>query len=191
MVLLPAPLSQALEAVDARSRHVVFPTPSGRRFTQNDADRLAKNEGVVLVCGRYEGIDQRIVDEYVDEEFSIGDYVLSSGELAAMVMIDAIYRLREGMIKRESVENDSFQDGLVEHPHYTRPETWHGRRVPGVLLSGRHRKVEEWRRWEKIRRTAIARPDLLERAELTEEERRYVERVVNIQGEHNGRDKEC
>lgn len=179
MVLLPDPLANALEAVDAKVRHVVFPTPSGRRFTQSDADRLSKMDGIVLVCGRYEGIDQRIVDEYVDEEFSIGDYVLSSGELAAMVMIDAIYRLREGMIKYESVVNDSFQDGLVEHPHYTRPETWHGRRVPEVLLSGHHRKIDEWRRREKIRRTAIARPDLLEHAELTEEERRYAERVVN------------
>lgn len=178
MVLLPAPLAAALDSVDAKGRHVVFPTPSGRRFTQRDAAQLAQKDEIVLICGRYEGIDQRIVDEYVDDEFSIGDYVLSSGELAAMVVIDSIYRLKEGMIKQESVVNDSFQDGLLEHPHYTRPVEFRGRRVPEVLLSGHHQRIEEWRRREKVGRTARMRPDLLDEAELTDEEKEYAERVV-------------
>jgi len=187
MVLLPGPLAAALDSVDAHHRHVVFPTPSGVPFRQEDAQRLAEYDGMVLICGRYEGIDQRIVDEYVDEEVSIGDYVLSSGELAAMVIVDGVYRLREGMIRRESVVEDSFQDGLLEHPHYTRPIDFHDRTVPDVLLSGHHRKIAEWRRREKIRRTAERRPDLIDMAPLSDEEKQYAQSVIR-QGERDGRD---
>lgn len=177
MVLLPGPLAEALDSVDAHHRHVVFPSPSGSPFRQSDAERLAERGDIVVVCGRYEGIDQRIIDEYVDEEISIGDYVLSSGELAAMVLIDATYRLRDGIIRRESVVEDSFQDGLLEYPHFTRPPEFHGRRVPDVLLSGHHKRIAEWRRREKIRKTACVRPDLLATAELDESERAYAERL--------------
>ncbi|MFP4211639.1 MAG: tRNA (guanosine(37)-N1)-methyltransferase TrmD [Alkalispirochaeta sp.] len=187
MVLMAGPLAAALDSVDAHRRHVVFPTPSGVPFHQRDAERLAGYDGMVIICGRYEGVDQRIIDEYVDEEVSIGDYVLSSGELAAMVIADGVYRLREGMIRRESVEEDSFQDGLLEYPHYTRPIEFHGRTVPDVLLSGHHRKIAEWRRREKIRRTAERRPDLIETAPLSEEEKQYARSVIR-QGERDGRD---
>jgi tRNA (guanine37-N1)-methyltransferase len=187
MVLLPGPLAAALDSVDAHRRHVVFPTPSGATFRQGDAERLAERDGMVIICGRYEGIDQRIIDEYVDEELSIGDYVLSSGELAAMVIVDGVYRLRDGMIRRESVVEDSFQDGLLEHPHYTRPIEFHGRAVPDVLLSGHHQNIAEWRRREKVRRTAERRPDLIGTAPLSDEEKQYAQSVIR-QGERDGRD---
>ncbi|MDA3950992.1 MAG: tRNA (guanosine(37)-N1)-methyltransferase TrmD [Spirochaeta sp.] len=182
MVLLPGPLAKALDSVDAHRRHVVFPTPSGVPFRQSDAARLAATEDLVLICGRYEGIDQRIIDEYVNEEISIGDYVLSSGELAAMVIIDALYRLREGTIRRESVEEDSFQDGLLEHPHYTRPVEFHGRSVPDVLLSGHHEQIAGWRRREKIRKTARVRPDLLAAADLHPDEIGFATGVLEHKG---------
>jgi tRNA (guanine37-N1)-methyltransferase len=133
---------------------------------------------MVLICGRYEGIDQRIIDHYVNEELSIGDYVLSSGELASMVIIDAVYRLREGMLRAESVSDESFQDGLLEYPHYTRPETFRGLQVPEVLTSGHHARISDWRRRQKLIKTARNRPDLLERADVSPDERREVEELL-------------
>ena len=177
MVLMAEPLSRALESVDAARRYVIFPSPSGRRFDQNAAERLSRIDDFVLICGRYEGIDQRIIDEYVDEELSIGDYVLSSGELAAMVIIDAVYRLRDGIIRPESVREESFQDGLLEYPHYTRPEEFRGRSVPGVLLSGHHERIAQWRREMQLAKTARNRPDLLEKIELTLQERQTIEEL--------------
>ncbi|MEX2443695.1 MAG: tRNA (guanosine(37)-N1)-methyltransferase TrmD [Alkalispirochaeta sp.] len=178
MVLLPEPLGHALDSVDAEHRHVVFPSPSGKPFTQAVAKRLSEMEGVVLICGRYEGIDQRIIDHYVEEELSIGDYVLSSGELASMVIIDAVYRLREGMLRPESVSDESFQDGLLEYPHYTRPEEYRGRRVPEVLISGHHARIASWRRNQKLIKTARNRRDLLEQANLSPDEFREVEDLL-------------
>ena len=178
MVLLPEPLGRALDSVDAHRRHVVFPSPSGRSFTQKDAERLAAHDEVVLICGRYEGIDQRIIDRYVDEEVSIGDYVLSSGELAAMVIVDAVYRLRDGMLRPESVSDESFQDGLLEYPHYTRPEEYRGDRVPDILLSGHHAKIAEWRRRRQVVKTAQNRPDLIARAPLNAEEEALVRQML-------------
>jgi tRNA (guanine37-N1)-methyltransferase len=178
MVLMAGPLAGALDSVDAHRRHVVFPSPSGVPFTQADAARLAELDDIVFICGRYEGIDQRIIDEYVDEELSIGDYVLSSGELATMVIIDAVYRLRHGIIKRESVTEDSFQDGLLEHPHYTRPVDFRGRTVPDVLLSGHHENISSWRRREKIRKTARNRPDLLSDGRLSADEQAMAEQML-------------
>ncbi|MFA7567840.1 MAG: tRNA (guanosine(37)-N1)-methyltransferase TrmD [Alkalispirochaeta sp.] len=178
MVLMPEPLAAALDSVDAHRRHVVFPSPSGIRFTQSAAARLAEKDDLVFICGRYEGIDQRIIDEYVDEELSIGDYVVSSGELATMVVVDAVYRLREGMIKQESVEEDSFQDGLLEHPHYTRPKEFRGRMVPDVLLSGHHADILSWRRREKLRKTAKNRPELLSLLDLGADEQMLIESML-------------
>ena len=179
MVLLPEPLGLALDAVGGGDRHVVFPTPSGKPFRQADAESLARHDDIVLVCGRYEGIDQRIIDRYVDEEYSIGDYVLSSGELAAMVIVDAVYRLREGMLTPESVKEESFQDGLLEYPHYTRPESYHGERVPEVLLSGHHAKIRAWRRQKQIERTVRNRPDLIPAAQLSPEEETLVQDLLD------------
>lgn len=178
MVLLPEPLGRALDSVDAEHRHVVFPSPSGKPFTQAVAKRLSEMDGMVLICGRYEGIDQRIIDHYVDEELSIGDYVVSSGELASMVIIDAMYRLREGMLRPESISDESFQDGLLEYPHYTRPEEYRGRRVPEVLTSGHHAHITAWRRQQKLIRTARNRRDLLEQADLSPDEYRVVQDLL-------------
>lgn len=178
MVLLAEPLAAALDALDGAHRYVVFPSPSGAPFTQRTAERFAARDDLVFVCGRYEGIDQRIVDEYVDEEISIGDYVISSGEIATMVVIDAVYRLRSGMLRPESTSEESFQDGLLEYPHYTRPEVFRERIVPEILLSGDHGKIEMWRRRQKLVRTAERRPDLLASAPLSDEEKAFVDRLI-------------
>lgn len=160
MVLKAEPLALALDSVGALEKITVFPTPSGTCYTQADAEKLASKDEVVLICGRYEGIDQRIIDEYVDEEVSIGDYVLSSGEIAVLTVIDSIYRLCDGVITRESLEEESFQDNLLEYPHYTRPEVFREQKVPQVLLSGNHRKIDEWRMEKRVEKTKKNRPDL-------------------------------
>lgn len=163
MVLKPEPLAAALDAVDASEKLVVYPSPAGRLFTQADAQRFAALDELVLICGRYEGIDQRIVDLYVHEELSIGDYVISSGEIASMVMIDAVYRLLEGVITEGSLEEESHVGGLLEYPHYTRPEDFRGHTVPEVLLSGHHERIESWRQEQSLSRTKARRPELLTR----------------------------
>ncbi len=161
MVLKPEPLAAALDSVGAGQKRTLYPTPSGRLFNQAAATGLAAEEELVFICGRYEGIDQRIIDEYVDDEISIGDYVLSSGEIASLVIIDAVYRLREGVIKARSLEEESFSDGLLEYPQYTRPEVFRDRKVPEVLLSGHHKNIEVWRRQQSVEKTKRLRPDLL------------------------------
>ena len=161
MVLQAEPLGRALDSVHAASKRTVYPSPAGRRFTQRTARELAREEDLVFICGRYEGIDERIIDLYVDDELSIGDYVISSGELASLVMIDAIYRLREHVISRDSLEEESFTDGLLEYPHYTRPELYGGLRVPEVLRSGHHQRISDWRYRRRIEKTQRFREDLL------------------------------
>jgi tRNA (guanine37-N1)-methyltransferase len=163
MVLKPEPLARALDSVGAGRKRTLYPTPSGRLFDQPSAREFAKEDELVFICGRYEGIDQRIIDEYVDDEVSIGDYVLSSGEIATLVIIDAVYRLREGVIKARSLEEESFSDGfLLEYPQYTRPEVFRDRAVPEVLLSGHHKNIADWRRERSVEKTKRLRPDLLE-----------------------------
>ncbi|MGP1444928.1 MAG: tRNA (guanosine(37)-N1)-methyltransferase TrmD [Treponema sp.] len=161
MLLLPQPLSRALDAVQAAGKRVIYVTPSGKPFTQSYAAELAQEEELVLVCGRYEGIDQRIIDEYVDDEISVGDYVMSSGELAALVVIDTVYRLIDGVISQESLEEESFSDGLLEYPQYTRPQIFRDKAVPEVLLSGHHERIRKWRLARRIEKTLAMRPDLL------------------------------
>jgi len=163
MVLMPGPLGRALDSVGALEKRTIYPTPSGNLLTASYAHELAGERELVLICGRYEGIDQRIVDLYVDDEISIGDYVLSSGELAALVVIDAVFRLGEGVINRESLSEESFIDGLLEYPQYTRPDVFAGLHVPEVLLSGNHANIREWRLRESIRKTKRNRPDLFAR----------------------------
>ena len=136
-------------------------SPQGKVFNQNMAKSLAKESHLILLCGHYEGIDQRLIDEIVDEEVSIGDYVLTGGELPAMVMIDAISRNVSGVLNDESVEDESFNDGYLEYPQYTRPEVFLGKRVPEVLLSGHHANIEKWRREKSIENTRTKRPDLI------------------------------
>ena len=162
MVLKAEPLAAALDSVGAGEIHTVYPTPAGRPLTTEVIDRFCAQQELVLICGRYEGIDQRIIDLYVDDEVSIGDYVLSSGELAGLVIVDAVYRHLDGVIASESLEEESFQDGLLEYPHYTRPEVFRSRTVPEVLLSGHHERIRNWRMEQRIEKTRRMRPDLYE-----------------------------
>ncbi len=166
MVLKPEPLGAALDSVGGREKRVVYASPSGVPFTQQYAEKLSKEEELVFICGRYEGIDQRIIDMYVDEEITIGDYVISSGEISTLVIVDGVYRLLEGVINNESLVEESFSDGLLEYPHYTRPADFRGSRVPDVLVSGHHAKIQEWRRRMQLEKTKRNRPDLLSGLQL-------------------------
>ena len=171
MVIMPEPLSKALDSIDAKEKRVVFPTPSGRLLTESYAEDLSKNDELVFICGHYEGVDQRIIDEYVTDEISIGDYVLSSGESASVVIIDALFRLIDGVIASESLEEESFTSHLLEYPQYTRPERYCNKSVPDVLLSGHHRHITQWRNDKRIEKTMHSRPDLLSDASLSVDER--------------------
>ncbi len=171
MVLKPEPLSRAIRATKGERGHVVLMSAQGPLFDQAAARRLAEVPHLVIVCGHYEGIDERVIEGDVDEELSIGDFVLTGGELAAMVVIDAVTRLVPDVIEAESLTHESHTEGLLEGPHYTRPVEHEGRRVPAVLLSGDHAAIARWRRAEAVRRTAERRPDLIDRAGLTPAER--------------------
>ncbi len=176
MVMRPEPLFAAVEPLREAGAHVILLDPAGERLTDALARELASLPHLALVSGRYEGIDDR-VRTVVDREVSIGDYVLTGGELPGLVLIDAVARLVPGVIQAESHEGDSFAAGLLEHPQYTRPEEFRGMRVPDVLLSGHHGEVGRWRRREALRRTLERRPDLLEGVELSDEDRRIVEEL--------------
>lgn len=191
MVMKPAPLAAAIRAVLAAGAAaaapadaslaalppdqaappartlVVLMSPAGELFTQRLAEELARYDRLTLVCGRYEGVDERVREALIDREISIGDYVLTGGELAAMVLLDAVARLIPGVLDAESITEESHSGGLLEYPHYTRPAVWEGRSLPPVLLSGHHGEVAKWRRQERLRRTLARRPELLAAAELT------------------------
>ncbi len=168
-LLLPEPLGRALDSVEAyrRGKHVVYVTPGGKPFTQEKALEYSRMDELVLVCGRYEGIDQRIIDYYVDEEISIGDYVMSSGELAAAVIVDAVYRLVDGVITEESLDEESFSGGLLEYPQYTRPSVYRGMEVPEVLTGGNHEEIRKWRLRKSLQKTLMNRPDLIAKARMS------------------------
>jgi tRNA (guanine37-N1)-methyltransferase len=176
MVMRPEPLARAIDAARADSDAPVSGlSPQGRVLRQGDVETLAGRERLVLVCGRYEGIDERVNQTLIDEEWSIGDYVLSGGEYAAAVLMDAVIRLQPGVLGHEqSAPQDSFSSGLLDCPHYTRPEVWRDLEVPEVLRSGDHAAIERWRRRQALARTAERRPDLLDAAELTAEERDWL-----------------
>ena len=157
-----------------RRLRTVYLSPQGQVFNQKMAEELAQEEDLILLCGHYEGIDERVLEEIVTDYVSIGDYVLTGGELPAMVMVDAISRLVPGVLHNDvSAEFESFQDNLLEYPQYSRPEEWHGKKVPPVLLSGHHANIEKWRREQSIIRTSERRPELLEKCELTEKEKKW------------------
>jgi len=181
MVLKPEPFFRALRqirAVHGDPGAVVLPTPQGRRFTHDEAIYFRDLRHVVVLCGRYEGIDERVREALATDEISIGDYVLSGGELPALVMLDAVARLVPGVVGDEqSVREDSFATRLLDHPHYTRPAEFEGRKAPEVLLSGHHGEIERWRRREALRRTLERRPDLLGDAELTVEQQRMLDEL--------------
>lgn len=160
---------------------VIYLSPQGKTFHQDMAEELAEEEELIFLCGHYEGIDERVLEEIVTDYVSIGDYVVTGGELPAMIMVDAISRLVPGVLHNDvSAEFESFQDNLLEYPQYSRPEIWHGKQVPEVLLSGHHANVEKWRREQSVIRTARLRPDLLEKAELSEKEREIAKRFQKL-----------
>jgi tRNA (guanine37-N1)-methyltransferase len=211
MLMLPEPLALALESVGvfpepgffaesgnaepaevppereaSPKKRVIYVTPSGKPLTQALAEELAGEDELVFVCGRYEGIDQRIIDAYVDDEISIGDYVMSSGELAATVIIDTVYRLIDGVISSESLEDESFSDGFLEYPQYTRPEIFRGVAVPEVLLSGHHENIRRWRLRKRIEKTISVRPDLIREARasgfLSKETEKIIKEIEHVNG---------
>ena len=182
MLMQAEPVYQAYSALrekmnlkEGQKPRVVYLSPQGTTFSQGMAEEMAAEEELVFLCGHYEGIDERVLEEIVTDYVSIGDYVLTGGELPAMVMIDAISRLIPGVLHNDvSAEFESFQDNLLEYPQYSRPEVWHDKAVPPVLLSGHHVNIEKWRREQSVIRTAVRRPDLLEGAELSENELKIV-----------------
>ncbi|MGD8521650.1 MAG: tRNA (guanosine(37)-N1)-methyltransferase TrmD [Desulfobacterales bacterium] len=173
MVMKPEPLAAAIRAAKekAPSSKSILMTPQGRVFNQHMAQQLTTFSGLILICGRYEGVDERIVHDLVDDEISIGDYILTGGELAAMVVIETVTRLIPGTLGSEaSAENDSFSEGFLEHAHYTRPRNFEGKQVPEVLVSGHHQEIEQWRRESSVMQTLLKRPDLLRNRKLSESE---------------------
>ncbi len=175
MLMMVQPLRDAIQAAKAEAgdgAKVIYLSPQGRKLNQAGVEQLAKNQKMILVCGRYEGIDERVIETEIDEEWSIGDYVLTGGELPAMTLIDAVSRFVPGVLgKQASAEEDSFVDGLLDCPHYTRPEVLDGLVVPPVLMSGNHEEIRKWRLKQSLQRTWLRRPELLEGLALTDEQR--------------------
>ncbi|MEH6889957.1 tRNA (guanosine(37)-N1)-methyltransferase TrmD [Bacillus sp. JJ864] len=178
MVLTPQPIFDAVEELTKeteRKPRVVLMCPQGERFTQRKAEELAEEEHIIFICGHYEGYDERVREHLVTDEISIGDYVLTGGELASMVITDSVVRLLPDVLgNQQSQIEDSFSTGLLEHPHYTRPADFRGMKVPDILLSGNHKYIEEWRHKESLRRTFMRRPDLLEECNLTKQEEKWL-----------------
>lgn len=181
MLMMAEPIAQCYESVKVKSGkkpHLIYMSPWGKVLTQERAKELAKLDNIAILCGHYEGVDERVLDEYVDEYISIGDYVLTGGELPALVLADVVCRMIPGVLSDDTCfEEESHFNGLLEHPHYTRPANWRGKEVPEVLLSGHHANIETWRREESLRRTATYRPDLLETAELTKKDRSFLQKL--------------
>ena len=187
MVMQAEPVYLAYEAVCQKTQgkpRVIYLTPQGRVFNQDMAREFAMEEDLIFLCGHYEGIDERVLEEIVTDQVSIGDYVLTGGELPSMVMIDAISRMVPGVLSNEeSGQTESFAGNLLEYPQYSRPEEWHGKKVPPVLLSGHHANVEKWRREQSILRTAMYRPDLLEEADISEKEKAWLSQNLKLEGD--------
>ena len=178
MVFKPEPVFEAVEFLRTDDCRVILPGPQGRKFTRQAAQELAERAHLIFICGRYEGVDERIREALADEEFSIGDFVTMGGEFPALIMTEAVARFVPGVVGDEqSVALDSFQEPLLDHPHYTRPAEYRGRHVPEVLLSGHHEQVRLWRRKMMLQRTLERRPELLEQATLTGEDRRLLEEI--------------
>ena len=179
MVIQPDVVYDAYNSVKSEEAKVIYMTPQGKKLDQKKVEELSKQKHLILLCGHYEGIDQRVLDEIVDEEISIGDYVLTGGELPAMVLIDSVSRYVEGVLKDDSTKEESFSQGLLEYPQYTRPETFKNKQVPEVLLSGHHENIDKWRRKQSLKITLNKRPDLLEKIELSDEDKKVLEKIKN------------
>ena len=161
MVMMPDVVYRAYQSVKTEEAKVIYLSPQGKTLNQKKVEELSKEKHLILLCGHYEGIDQRVIDKIVDEEVSVGDYVLTGGELPAMVLIDSVSRYIEGVLKQDSIKEESFSNGLLEYPQYTRPEIFEGEKVPEVLLSGHHENIEKWRKQKALEITKNKRPDLL------------------------------
>lgn len=161
MVIRPDVVYDAYNSIKEKNAKVIYMSPQGKKLNQQKVEKLSKEENLVILCGHYEGIDQRVIDEIVDEEISIGDYVLTGGEIPSMVLIDSVARYIEGVISKESIDEESFSNGLLEYPQYTRPEIFNGKSVPDVLISGHHENIAKWRREKALEITKNKRPDLL------------------------------
>lgn len=161
MVMMPDVVYRAFQSVESEKAKVIYMSPQGKTLDQKKVEDLAKQEHLIILCGHYEGIDQRVLDKIVDEEISIGDYVLTGGEIPAMVLIDSVSRYVKGVLNEDSVKEESFSNGLLEYPQYTRPEVFEGDKVPEILLSGNHQNIEKWRREKSFEITKKKRPDLL------------------------------
>ncbi len=188
MLMQADPIYRCYEDICAQTEkkpHVIYLSPQGKVFDEKQAIRLAGEENLLLLCGHYEGVDQRVIDEIVDEEISIGDYVLTGGELGALVIVDAVARLCEGVLSDASCyEEESHYSGLLEYPQYTKPAVWHGKEVPEVLQSGHHGNIERWRRYQSLRNTYLKRPDLLETAQLSVEDEKMLRQIrIDLQEE--------
>lgn len=179
MVMQPDVVYDAYKSVKDEKAKVIYMSPQGKKLDQKKVEELSKQEHLILLCGHYEGIDQRVLDKIVDEEISIGDYVLTGGELPAMVLIDSVSRYVEGVLKDDSTKEESFSQGLLEYPQYTRPEVFEGQQVPEVLLSGHHKNIDKWRRKQSLKITLNKRPDLLEKIELSDEDKKVLEEIKN------------
>ena len=179
MVMRPDVVYDAYNSVKSEKAKVIYMSPQGKKLDQNKVEELSKQEHLILLCGHYEGIDQRVLDKIVDEEISIGDYVLTGGELPAMVLIDSVSRYVEGVLKDDSTKEESFSQGLLEYPQYTRPEVFEGQQVPDILLSGHHENIDKWRRKQSLKITLNKRPDLLEKVELSDEDKKVLEKIKN------------
>lgn len=175
MVMMPDVVYDAYKSLDSKDAKVIYMSPQGQKLNQKKVVELSKEKHIILLCGHYEGIDQRVIDEIVDEEVSIGDYVLTGGELPAMIVIDSVSRYIDGVLKDDSTKEESFSEGLLEYPQYTRPEIFNGKQVPEVLLSGHHENIDKWRREQSLINTKKKRPDLLENIELSEKDKRILE----------------
>lgn len=177
MLMKPDVVDRAYNSVKSENAKVIYLTPQGKTLNQKIVKDLSKREHLILLCGHYEGIDQRVLDKIVDEEISIGDYVLTGGELPAMVLIDSVSRYVEGVLSNESTEEESFSNGLLEYPQYTRPEIFDNVKVPDVLISGHHENIRKWRRERSFENTFKKRPEMLENIELTKNEKDYIKKL--------------
>ena len=179
MLIRVDPIHRALQSIENfESATVILTSPSGTPFTQKKAIELSKKDHIIIICGHYEGIDARVLD-YVDEEISIGDYVLTGGEMPAAVIMDAVSRLKPGVISEDSTMIESFDDDLLEYPQYTRPQVYDGKSVPDILISGHHANIKKWQRYMSLKKTYEVRPDLLQKANLTKEDLKMLEEIKN------------
>lgn len=180
MVIKPDIVYDSYNSIKDEKAKVIYLSPQGNVLNQKKVEALCKEEHLILLCGHYEGIDERVLEEIVDEEISIGDYVLTGGELPAMVLIDSVSRYIDGVLGEESIKEESFSNNLLEYPQYTRPEIFLGKQVPKVLLSGHHENIRKWRRKESLKNTYKKRPELLEKTELSKEDTKILEEIKGI-----------